>query len=344
MREAGYIAAMGAGSTGDDRWWRDFDGFVLGLLDGPSRILDVGSGDGSLGQRLREAGHEVVGVDPNALDELAIRARIEELEPAALGRFDLVCASMALHHIDLRGALDAIAAVLVPDGLFVVNEFDWPAYDARAAAWVDEPESGDPVEHFATEHETCTPAARCWRRSAPASRYARSSRGRTSRACCAVPSASRTSERRSRPVACRHSASGSLRRSRQRRPDGGAGTGLAQRGAAAVAQRDREEAPVGEAYRRQHAVMTTDEAGEAAEERGHAPRVPTRGVDRGTAVRTPCCARVKARERRVAQPVTGMPRPRVVPGERTTRTLACSRTVGAFDAVPTTRLMSTPAG
>ncbi len=151
--EAGYIAAMGAGSTGDDRWWRDFDGFVLGLLDGPSRILDVGSGDGSLGQRLREAGHEVVGVDPNALDELAIRARIEEVEPAALGRFDLVCASMALHHIDLRGALDAIAVVLVPDGLFVVNEFDWPAYDARAAAWVDEPESGDPVEHFATEHE-----------------------------------------------------------------------------------------------------------------------------------------------------------------------------------------------
>ena len=95
----------------------------------------------------------MVGVDPNALDELAIRARIEEVEPAALGRFDLVCASMALHHIDLRGALEAIAAMLEPDGLFVVNEFDWPAYDARAAAWVDEPESVDPVEQWATEHD-----------------------------------------------------------------------------------------------------------------------------------------------------------------------------------------------
>jgi SAM-dependent methyltransferase len=143
---------MAAGTPGDDRWWRDFDGFVLGFLDGPSRILDVGSGDGSLGRRLREAGHDVVGVDPNALDELAIRARIEEVEPATLGRFDLVCASMALHHIDLPAALDAVAAVLEPEGLLVVNEFDWPAYDARAVAWVDEPESSDPVEHWATEH------------------------------------------------------------------------------------------------------------------------------------------------------------------------------------------------
>jgi SAM-dependent methyltransferase len=141
-------------AQGDDRWWRDFDGFVLGRLPATARILDVGSGDGSLGERLRSAGHEVIGVDPNALEDAGtIRARIEEVEPQRLGRFDVVCASMALHHIDLAGALTAVERVLGPSGLLVINEFDWTAFDERAAAWIDEPGSDSSVENWHREHD-----------------------------------------------------------------------------------------------------------------------------------------------------------------------------------------------
>lgn len=137
----------------DDRWWRDFDGLVLGLLPRPGRILEVGSGDGSLGRRLRAASHEVIGVDPNALDDVGtIRGRIEDVEPERLGQVDLVCASMAFHHIDLPGALAAVDRVLAPHGPLVLNEFDWPAYDARAAAWIDEAEREDPVATWHGEH------------------------------------------------------------------------------------------------------------------------------------------------------------------------------------------------
>ena len=154
---------MGAGSTGDDRWWRDFDDFVLGPPDGPSRILDVGSGDGSLGQRLREAGHEVVGVDPNALDELAIRARIEEVEPAALGRFDLVCASMALHHIDLRARSTRSRWCSFPTA-------SSSSTSSTGQPTTRAPRPGSTSRRAATRSSTsrrstrtCTPAAPCWK-------------------------------------------------------------------------------------------------------------------------------------------------------------------------------------
>jgi SAM-dependent methyltransferase len=62
---------------------------------------------------------------------------LEEFESPA--RFDAVVASLSLHHIpDLDAAVDKVAAMLGPEGCFLVNEFAWERLDGRAASWVVE--------------------------------------------------------------------------------------------------------------------------------------------------------------------------------------------------------------
>ena len=111
----------------------EFAAFVLSQLTlTPSRVLEVGCGDGHLALTLAASGHEVTAIDPVAPDgPIFERVTLEEFAPAR--PFDAVVASRSLHHVrDLRLAVEKIA-LLAP--LLIVHEFAWDRFDARTAAW-----------------------------------------------------------------------------------------------------------------------------------------------------------------------------------------------------------------
>jgi SAM-dependent methyltransferase len=91
---------------------------------GARTALDVGSGGGHVARRLREAGLEVVTVDPAPGMQADVQAFAEDL-PFADASFDLVATRAAVHHFADVGAgvreLARVAAdrVLIVDNLFM---------------------------------------------------------------------------------------------------------------------------------------------------------------------------------------------------------------------------------
>jgi SAM-dependent methyltransferase len=105
------------------------------LPPAPSRVLEVGCGEGELARELAGAGYEVTAIDP-AAPEGAIfrRLKLEDVDEAE--RFDAVVASSALHHVaDLDLALDKVVRLLAPGGTLVLDEFGWDLLDAATAEW-----------------------------------------------------------------------------------------------------------------------------------------------------------------------------------------------------------------
>ena len=110
-----------------------FADFVLSQLERmPSRVLEIGCGDGQVALALAASGHDVTAIDPVAPDgPIFQRVTLEEFAPAQ--PFDAVVAGRSLHHVvDLADAVDKIAQ-LAP--LLVVDEFAWDRFDERTAAW-----------------------------------------------------------------------------------------------------------------------------------------------------------------------------------------------------------------
>lgn len=106
-------------------------GRILSLFEhrAPSRVLDLGCGDGVLGNALRRLGHTVVGVDRAKHEELGdrldefVEADIEEDLPAEVGvGFDVVLAVDVLGHVrDPETMLRRAATRLRPGGTVYVG-------------------------------------------------------------------------------------------------------------------------------------------------------------------------------------------------------------------------------
>lgn len=101
------------------------------------RILDVGSGTGILAVQLRDAGAEVLAVEPDP--EMAAIARAKGLEVEVSGfegwnagdrRFDLITFGQSFHWVDPMVALPKIRGLLAPGG-------------SLALAWNDIEPTGD---------------------------------------------------------------------------------------------------------------------------------------------------------------------------------------------------------
>lgn len=101
----------------------------------PARVLEIGAGDGALAAALRDAGYDVVAIDPNPGGADVHAVALLELEEAPAS-FQAAVAITSLHHVEpLEESLEHLARLLEPGGLLVVDEFDVAAFDERAAAW-----------------------------------------------------------------------------------------------------------------------------------------------------------------------------------------------------------------
>jgi SAM-dependent methyltransferase len=91
--------------------------------------LDVATGGGHTARRLREAGFEVVTLDPAPGMRADVLASAEEI-PFADGSFDVVACRIAPHHFeDLRGAVAEMARVsrdlvLIEDTLYTSEQVE----------------------------------------------------------------------------------------------------------------------------------------------------------------------------------------------------------------------------
>jgi SAM-dependent methyltransferase len=105
------------------------------LPPAPSRVLEVGCGDGRLARALDDLAYRVVAIDPAAPEGAIFQAvTLEELADPA--RVDAVVASRALHHIpDLAGALSKLHRLLVPAGRLIVVEHAFDRFDEPTARW-----------------------------------------------------------------------------------------------------------------------------------------------------------------------------------------------------------------
>lgn len=115
------------------------------LPEAPSRVLEVGAGDGELARALTADGYDVVAIDPAASTALVRPMALHELQEPVRS-FDAAVAVVSLHHVDpLHSSCRRLAELVRPGGTLVLDEIDVERFDGRAARWW--------LEHRPPDHE-----------------------------------------------------------------------------------------------------------------------------------------------------------------------------------------------
>jgi SAM-dependent methyltransferase len=116
----------------------------------PARVLEVGAGHGELAAALKDAGYEVLAIDPAGhVPEVQAVPLLEVDAPAA--SFDAAVAVVSLHHVEpLDESCRRLAELVRPGGTLVIDEFDVERFDERSARWLlqhrdDDHDHGDPA-------------------------------------------------------------------------------------------------------------------------------------------------------------------------------------------------------
>jgi SAM-dependent methyltransferase len=126
----------------------------------PARVLEIGAGDGTLAAVLREAGYDVVALDPQG-EAPVLAVALDEYEDRPRS-FDAAVAVVSLHHVvPLGRSLRNLAGLMRRGARLVVDEFDGWALDERAATWWIEHSGGDltPQDMIAGLREHVHPVA-----------------------------------------------------------------------------------------------------------------------------------------------------------------------------------------
>lgn len=112
----------------------DVIAFVRATLPAPpARVLEVGAGDGELAAALRDAGYDVVAIDPASETPEVRRVALHELDEPP---FDAAVAVVSLHHVEpLEESFRRLAGLVKPGGTLVIDEIDFDRLDERAARW-----------------------------------------------------------------------------------------------------------------------------------------------------------------------------------------------------------------
>lgn len=101
----------------------------------PSRVLEVGAGEGDLAAALGATGYDVTAIDPDPRGAGVHAVALSDLDAAA-EQFAGAVAIRSLHHVEpLEPSLQRLADVLAPGAPLVVDEMDVAAFDGRAAEW-----------------------------------------------------------------------------------------------------------------------------------------------------------------------------------------------------------------
>jgi SAM-dependent methyltransferase len=109
--------------------------WILASAPTGARLLEIGSGDGVLTERLATAGVDVLGVDPNGTPSAHVcDVPVEELDAEP---FDIVFASVSLHHLPDPECTTAALRRLTKHGtVLLVREFDRVLLDdERTLRW-----------------------------------------------------------------------------------------------------------------------------------------------------------------------------------------------------------------
>jgi SAM-dependent methyltransferase len=101
----------------------------------PARVLEVGAGDGELADELREAGYDVVAIDPAGGPDGVRQVALLDLDEPE-GSFDAAIAVVSLHHVDPLGpSCEHLARLVRRGGVLAVDELDVERLDERATAY-----------------------------------------------------------------------------------------------------------------------------------------------------------------------------------------------------------------